>query len=100
MKRMVEISDDAFMEAFVNELKEQYEMCLDEMDRLSEIKDLKPHQKQDLKDNNEVADAILTVLRYNMTHREYHDYILSVVSDSLPYDPYSYDINMFSSGIV
>lgn len=92
MKKTIEVDYDAFMEAFVQELKDQYEQCLDEMERL-EGKTLAPYQQEDLKNATETADDILGVLRYNMTHRDYHDYLLEIIDK-----PSVHDSNAFSAG--
>lgn len=97
MKRTIEVDYDDFMNAFVMELKDQYEQCLEEMEKL-EGQTLAPYQREDLKNSTETADALLVVLRYNMTHRDYHDYLLDVINknEDKPNLTYNYDINMAS----
>ena len=36
---------------------------------------LKPYEVEDLKDNIEMRDAMKTLLRYYMTHRDYEDFM-------------------------
>jgi len=56
-------------------LKEDFEFISKEIGELSFKRDMKPHEYEDLRNNIEMRDAMKSLLRYYMTHREYTEFM-------------------------
>ena len=56
-------------------LKEDFEFISKEISELSFKRDMKPHEYEDLRNNKEMRDAMKSLLRYYMTHRDYTEFM-------------------------
>ena len=56
-------------------LMEDFEFISKEVNELVHKRDLKRHEAEDLANNIEMRDAMKSLLRYYMTHRDYAEFI-------------------------
>jgi len=56
-------------------LKEDFEFISKEVAEMSFKRNLKPHEYEDLRNNIEMRDAMKSLLRYYMTHRDYTEFM-------------------------
>jgi len=56
-------------------LQEDFEFLSKEINELLHKRDKKGYEYEDLKNNEEMRDAMKTLLRYYMTHRDYTEFM-------------------------
>ena len=56
-------------------LQEDFEFISKEINELLQKRDKKSYEYEDLKNNEEMRDAMKSLLRYYMTHRDYTEFM-------------------------
>ena len=75
IQKNVDLGPDEAESLVAQVLKEDFEFISKEVAELRFKRNLKPHEYEDLRNNIEMRDAMKSLLRYYMTHRDYTEFM-------------------------